>query len=129
MNFKSLGLIPNKTRMQIEAVVRRFFEFEQIAEASAFGAGHINDTFKVVLEQKGGLSTYLVQRLNHEVFRQPEAVMHNICLVSEHLSRQAYPLANLSPIPLRSGGWLHRDEQGNYWRAFPFPVPPATRRL
>lgn len=85
-----------------------------------FGTGHINDTFKIEIEEGDSKKSYLLQRLNHLVFHQPEVVMRNIRLVSEHLSRQAYPLDILVPLPALDGHFLHRDASGNCWRVFPF---------
>jgi len=104
----------------MEPIIRQFFDFQKLVRAAPFGAGHINDTFKVEIEQGGTARAYLLQRINHHVFRQPEAVMRNIHLVAEHLSKQAYPLEILAPLPALSGGFLHRDEGGHYWRVFPF---------
>ncbi len=104
----------------MEQVIRQFFDFQNLVSARPFGTGHINDTFKVEIEEAGAVKSYLLQRLNHNVFRQPEAVMRNIHLVAEHLSRQDYPLKILAPLPTLSGDFLYRDEAGNYWRAFPF---------
>jgi Ser/Thr protein kinase RdoA (MazF antagonist) len=70
--------------------------------------------------EAGKPQTWLLQRLNHHIFRQPEAVMQNIQLVAEHLGSQPYQMKILAPRPTRSGQWLHHDERGNYWRVFPF---------
>ena len=104
----------------MESIIRQFFDFQKLVSAVTFGTGHINDTFKVEIQQGGGVTPYLLQRLNHNVFRQPEAVMRNIHLVAEHLSRQDYPLEILAPLPTLTGDFLHRDESGNFWRVFPF---------
>ncbi len=104
----------------MEQVIHQFFDFQKLVSALPFGTGHINDTFRVQIEEAGSVKSYLLQRINHNVFRQPEAVMRNIHLVAEHLSRQEYPLEILAPLPALSGDFLYRDEVGNYWRVFPF---------
>lgn len=109
-----------KLPASMESIIRQFFDYQKLVSIEPFGAGHINDTYRVEIREGDVAKTWLLQRLNHQVFRQPEAVMHNIRLVAQHLAGQPYPLQILAPQPDRSGDWLHRDGAGNYWRVFPF---------
>lgn len=118
-NLMFNAVVAKKTK-KMEPIISQFFDFQKIISLTPHGSGHINDTFKVELQQGGVMKTYLLQRLNHQVFRLPEVVMQNIRLVAEHLSRQDYPLKNLTPLPATDGKLLHQDEEGNYWRFFPF---------
>ncbi len=104
----------------MEPIIKQFFDYQQLVSLSPFGTGHINDTYRLEIRKSGQLQTWLLQRLNHQVFRQPAAVMDNIQLVSEHLASQPYELKILSPRPTLSGKYLYHDEAGNYWRVFPF---------
>ncbi|MCF8247931.1 MAG: aminoglycoside phosphotransferase family protein [Saprospiraceae bacterium] len=104
----------------MQSIIQQFFDYQQLISLSPFGTGHINDTYRLEIVEAGKPHTWLLQRLNHNVFRQPEAVMQNIHLVAEHLAAQPYLLKILAPKPTRSGHWLHHDEAGNYWRVFPF---------
>ncbi|MEZ4958643.1 MAG: aminoglycoside phosphotransferase family protein [Saprospiraceae bacterium] len=104
----------------MEHIVSHFLDFEKLVSFLPFGGGHINDTFKVAINEGGQHKNYLLQRINHQVFQQPEQVMENIFLVAEHLSNQAYPLNILSPIHSKNGGWLFKGTEGNFWRLFPF---------
>ncbi len=104
----------------MENILRHFVDFDKMMMASPYGSGHINDTYKVSIEQGTAVKSYLLQRFNHQVFRQPGAVMENIRLVANHLSQQEYPFDILKPYPTRSGQMLHIDKVGNYWRLFDF---------
>ena len=104
----------------MEKIIHQFFDYQQLVSLSPFGTGHINDTYRLEIVEAGKPQTWLLQRLNHHVFQQPEAVMQNIRLVAEHLASQPYGLKILSPRPTRAGHWLHLDEVGNCWRVFPF---------
>ncbi len=104
----------------MESIVQQFFDYQQLVSLAPFGTGHINDTYRLEIVEAGKPQTWLLQRLNHHVFRQPEAVMQNIRLVAEHLENQHYELKILSPRPTLNGQWLHCDPSGNYWRFFPF---------
>ncbi|MCU0346828.1 MAG: aminoglycoside phosphotransferase family protein [Saprospiraceae bacterium] len=104
----------------MESIVQQFFDYPQIVSLVPFGTGHINDTYRLEIREADQPQTWLLQRLNHHVFRQPEAVMQNIHLVAQHLEKHHYPLRILSPRPTLSGQWLFCDPAGNYWRVFPF---------
>ena len=89
------------------------------------GNGHINDTFVVAFSQGGNRVRYIVQRINHMVFKQPEVVMDNIIRVTTHLAdkmRQANePELNrrvLTLVPCKNGNLWHCDDAGNHWRAY-----------
>lgn len=51
-------------------------------------SGNINSTYYVVCQDGSEQKDYLVQRVNSYVFKEPEKVMHNIELVTEHIRRQ-----------------------------------------
>ncbi len=104
----------------MQSIVQQFFDYQQLISLAPFGTGHINDTYRLEIREAGEPQTWLLQRLNHHVFRQPEAVMQNIRLVAQHLATQPYPLKILAPQPTHSGQWLYHDKAGNYWRVFPF---------
>src|SRR3546814_9797002 len=66
------------------AMLASEFDIEgRVIDVSAFGSGHINDTFKVVTDEPGA-THYLLQRVNHHVFKDVEAVMDNIQRVTNH---------------------------------------------
>lgn len=104
----------------MEHVIQQLFDYQHIININHFGAGHINDTYRLEIIEEDKPQTWLLQRLNHHVFQQPEAVMHNIQLVANHLFTQPYSLQILYPKPTRSGQFLYKDEAGNYWRVFSF---------
>ncbi|MBI1226142.1 MAG: phosphotransferase [Bacteroidetes bacterium] len=104
----------------MQSIIHQFFDYQQLISLDAFGTGHINDTYRLEIVEADKPQTWLLQRLNHHVFRQPEAVMQNIHLVAQHLTSLPYELKILAPRPTSSGHWLHQDDTGNYWRVFPF---------
>lgn len=106
--------------MSLESIARRFFSFDRWLGAAPLGAGNINDTYRIDFETGDRKNTYLLQRLNHLIFKDPEGVTQNILAISAHLSRQDYPYRILTPVAAVDGGFLQRDEGGNFWRVFPF---------
>jgi Ser/Thr protein kinase RdoA (MazF antagonist) len=112
---------------QLRDVVADFQAWGDFLAAAPYGSGHINDTYKVSARLAGTPVNYLLQRINHEIFKQPERVMANILRVTEHLrgrlaaagesdaSRKA-----LTVIPSRDGKPCVRDAAGNWWRMYLF---------
>jgi len=99
--------------------------------AEPYGSGHINDTYRVVFAQAGTEVPYLAQRINHNVFRQPDRLMDNVARVTSHLQLKlaGHPDASrrsLVLIPARSGESYHRDPDGNWWRVYLFIAGART---
>ena len=90
-----------------------------------YGSGHINDTYCVTFNQGGTSVRYILQRINHNIFKNPAALMENVQRVTAHLGGK---LANqpessrraLTLILTRNGAAYHRDAEGNFWRAYIF---------
>lgn len=89
---------------------------------SSFGSGHINDTYILKTDQVQG-PDYLLQRINHHVFKDIPLLMHNILLVTDHLRRkyadQGLDVNQcvLTPIATTQGTYYYK-ENGHYWRMF-----------
>jgi hypothetical protein len=90
------------------------------------GSGHIHDTFRVQNAQ-AGQPDYLLQRINHHIFKDVPALMENIRQVTAHLREKvaAQPGGRpdkevLTLIPAIAGPDYYQDEAGNYWRMFLF---------
>lgn len=113
----------------------KYFEIEEREyDLVPITNSHINDTYRV--QDKNGVNRYIIQRINAYVFPQPEKVMENIVLVTEHIQKkcQAIGEENLSAgiagnvgesretlkiIPTKDGkSYLEMD--GNYIRMFEF---------
>jgi len=58
------------------------FGVKDAVSVERYGSGHINDTFKAV-DSKG--TAYILQRINTDIFRDPDAMMDNIKRVTEHI--------------------------------------------
>ncbi|GJM33303.1 MAG: hypothetical protein DHS20C18_23040 [Saprospiraceae bacterium] len=86
--------------------------------AYPFGNGHINDTFRIA-NQDSGKADYLLQRINHQIFPEVAAMMHNIRKVSEHVNGKSSH-STLSLILTKQGKDFYKDANGNYWRLYIF---------
>jgi len=109
-------------------VVSAEFAFDgRIVSAAPYGSGHINDTFLTVVENAGGPRRFILQRINHQVFKQPDLLMENVARVCAHahakLSAAGTTDAHrraLRLIPTHQGKAWHVDQSGNRWRCYDF---------
>lgn len=93
-------------------------------DASPFGSGHINDTYRITTDSGSG-TTYLLQKINHHVFKDVAALTNNIVTVCKHLKNKYAHLGEeevlrrtMTPIPTKDGKYFYKDASGNYWRTF-----------
>lgn len=109
----------------VRAVARHFQIHGEFLGAEPYGSGHINDTYCARFDQGGAPVRYVLQRINHNIFKNPVALMANIERVTAHLGAKTagQPDASrrvLTLIPARDGAAYHRDADGNHWRAYIF---------
>lgn len=99
----------------------------RIIDIQEFGNGNINNTFLVTLnaaEEKH----FVLQRINTHVFRQPELVMRNIRICTEHVRQRLLHLPlgagrrwEVPRVLLAQDGQDHWiDSDGLFWRAVSF---------
>ncbi len=114
---------------QLARLANQFRMEGNVLDIAPFGSGHINDTYRVNTD---AADSYLLQRINHHVFRNVPALMDNMELVTSHL-KQKYRLLNekdpdsrvLTLIGHESGKSFHEDAEGSFWRMF--VLLPHTR--
>jgi len=91
------------------------FQFEgDLVSMTNYGNGHINDTYRVITTT----NQYIIQRINHYVFKQPEQLMTNYRLVTDYLKTIVDdPLRQtLTIIKTKDGKDLYVSDEGNYYR-------------
>ncbi len=121
----------NPTCARIDEAVAAFGIADAIngtlVQQSPYGNGHINDTFLLRYETADhSEKKYILQRMNHDIFRNPPLLMENIVHVTDHLrgiihSRGGDPeRETLNVLKTRDGASFFRDSGGSYWRVFPF---------
>ena len=109
------------------------FQIEgEFLSASPYGAGHINDTYCAAFGRNGVQIRHIIQRINHNVFKDPAAMMENIQRVTAHLHCKFanQPAGNrraLNLILARDGASCHVDKMDNFWRAYHFIEGASTR--
>lgn len=99
-----------------------FNEFEHKAEFKSYtelASGHINDTY--LLETTNN-TFFVMQRINHGVFKDVPGLIANKVSISQHLQKKLAHLPEnelkrrvLSFIKTTKGGYYFLDKDGNYW--------------
>lgn len=89
------------------------------------GSGHINDSFRITVDEPGSAG-YLLQRINHRIFTDVPLLTSNILKVTRHITNKInsgksdIPFSGLDLIETHTGGFYHCDDAGNYWRLYNF---------
>jgi hypothetical protein len=118
---------------ELRAIARRFVLLGDFVKAYPYGSGHIHDTYAVIMNQGGIPVRYCLQRINHHVFKNPEAVQANIERITAHLWRKLTDIGR--PVPsrrtltlmrCREGRSFWQDPHGYYWRMYIFIERAST---
>lgn len=99
--------------------------------AEPYGSGHINDTYAATFSQGGTAVRYIFQRVNHNIFKNPPALMENIERVTSHQQKKLASAGDasrkaLTLIRTRCGRAYSKDDDGNYWRSYIFVEKAKT---
>ncbi len=87
----------------------------------SFGGGHINDTFIFASDKTENAEKYIIQAVNTNVFKNPEAIMDNIRMVSEHIiNKNGCHKGVMHFIPTKSDRYWHPDRDNKVWRLYHF---------
>lgn len=79
-------------------------------------SGLINKTWKVT----EGNVEYIVQQINHQIFKKPLEVAHNIRMVDDFLKKNAPSYLFVSPVAATTGEDILHFQGEGYFRVFPF---------
>ena len=98
-----------------------------VANIQEFGHGNINHTFLVTLDNSR-VKHFILQCINTQVFRQPELVMQNMSIFTNHVSQRLhnFPLPDgrrweVPRVLLTQNEQNHFiDSDGSFWRAIAF---------
>jgi len=93
---------------------------DNVINAEPFGNGHINDTLKITTE--AGVDKYILQRINHNIFKNVEMLQNNISIVTSHIRKKLeernetdIDRKTLTFLSAKDGKQYYHDGK-NYWR-------------
>lgn len=105
---------------KLNEIARQFALEGEVASIGPLGNGLINETFRV--NTVGGPS-YVLQRINHNIFRDVELLQNNIMSVTAHIRRKLQDAGEadvdrkvLTFIPLKDSSQTWYFDGENYWR-------------
>lgn len=98
----------------------------RVLSCEPYGSGHINSTFLLVCQEEGQEHSYILQKMNHEVFKDIDGLMQNVKGVTAFLRRRIVEekgdpdRETLNLVPTKDGKDYYIDSQGGFWRAYLF---------
>ena len=111
---------------QLKKIVGQFDIQGVIKSIKPLGAGHINDSYKVFTES-ANTPDYVLQHINHYIFKNIDALQDNIRRVTDHIRKKLLTsgVKNVGNHVLRiastlDGKLYFTDADCNYWRIYYF---------
>ena len=102
----------------LKEVLNSFLLDSAVVSCERYGFGHINETYLVVTETR---RRYILQRINHHIFKNVPALMNNICAITEHIRCKVQnPRGVLTLIPTTEQLPYLTTKDGCFWRIYDF---------
>ena len=111
--------------MKTALMAQQFNVAGRLVNVEPTGAGNVNDTYLAIFRTTFSEQRFILQRINRNVFPQPELLMANMRLITEHVHERLEEEAEEADriwqlpkvIPTHQGNDLAQDEDGDSWRA------------
>ncbi len=100
----------------IQVIIREFGLEPSEYSATAFGSGLIHKTYVV---RKNSHPAFILQQVNHHVFKKPEDISHNLHIIGNYMLAHAPEYPFTFPVASTSKSDYVISE-GNYFRMFHF---------
>ncbi len=117
----------NPVHSMMDEVIAQYDIKGRLIENTPYGNGHINDTYLLIYNMpEGKTKQYILQRINHNIFKKPEQLMENLVNVTEYLRKVITKQGGepdretLNVIKTRHGNSYYEDSNHNFWRMFLF---------
>ncbi len=108
----------------MQNIVQQFVLANEVGEIRPLKIGHINDSFIVASASEGGTS-YFLQKINHNIFKDVAGLQQNIQIVTDHLRKKLTESGEkniekkvLQLVPTKDAKLFYQDEEGSYWRMY-----------
>ncbi len=108
---------------ELKEVVFQFVERDENVMVRPLGKGHINDSYRVT----SGNNEYVLQRINHHVFKNVPELQDNIYRVTSHIRKKLQEQGVtdidrrvLNLVPTHEGKLYYKDKEQNFWRLMDF---------
>ncbi|MFT4534321.1 MAG: hypothetical protein ACI9P5_001679 [Saprospiraceae bacterium] len=108
----------------IKSIFNEFDHKSNYLSHSELNTGHINDTFFVDTDS---CNKYILQRINHHVFKDVAGLVNNKILISNHISRklsdvsdEEFSKTNLTFVSAKNTDLYYHEQDGNFWNVMVF---------
>jgi len=106
-------------------IAEQFDVAGRLASMRPTGSGNVNDTYLAVFRTHFSEERIIIQRVNSHVFAQPEWIMENLSILTNHYHKQLQVESDSADriwqlpriVPCHSGQDFFRDGNGDFWRA------------
>jgi Ser/Thr protein kinase RdoA (MazF antagonist) len=106
-------------------IANSFNHSGSIKNVQPLGSGNINDTF-LIKKNEPEESSFVLQKINTQVFSQPELIMQNMAVLNDHVqTKQKQPKCDRqwqlpAVIKTKTGKNYTCQEDNSFWRAISF---------
>lgn len=108
--------LPEFSELILPQLLQAYGFSNRTASVLPFGSGLINHTWKVSTPE----GDFILQRINHLVFKDPEAIAFNLELIGEYLQQTHPDYLFTRPMTTADGRNLIYLPEGGYFRLFAF---------
>lgn len=112
-------------KKKLKSICSEFGINYELESYELLSTGHINTTYKVNFLKEGKIKSYVLQKLNTYVFKNPEEVMDNIFSVTNHI-KDKLTVSNIDyknyvlDFKTYNGKPYMYDENNNFWRCYDY---------
>ncbi len=106
-----------------ETIIKDFNLKGELKDIEFIGTGNINDTYVARTNFHLGEKLYIIQRVNHNVFAEPQRIAENVSKVTKHIEKKLRDedADDIRRKVLRyyqksDGSYYHITPSGDYWR-------------
>ena len=111
--------------MRAALIARQFDVQGRLVTVEPYGSGNVNDTYLAIFRTTFSEQRFIVQRIRKSVFPNPEIIMQNMRVLTDHCHAKLEAEADRSDriwqlpkiIQTKSGEDWVTDAQGDLWRA------------
>ena len=109
----------------IKKIVSGFYVYGNYISGIPWGNGHINSTYKVMVNQAGTGASYILQKINTTIFKDPVKIIENIVRVTDcqkayYVNSNDSSRKHMTLVAAKDGSYLHKEEDGSVWRLYLF---------
>ena len=117
----------------LKFIFNKFDHKSDYISHTELNSGHINDTFLV---KTSGTKNYILQRINHNIFKDVPGLVNNKILISNHIRSKYGNLSEedlnkkvLSFVKTKKTNFYYHKENGDFWNVMIFIANSITHNI